>query len=153
MSNEDKIPDRIIADEHFFNDLFGNEFAIDYLTKLADIHQKSKLHPWTHNIILDTSFKLLLDGTKEQRKRAGTLLACMHPEQFWKADLYGSIITKSIDLASNPPFNVVILTGSNQEINYKENKHYTSNSISDAIKIKSGDVALNFIKEMHNLVS
>lgn len=138
---------RLFCDEHFLADLLKDKTRSDeYLKKLKEIHTHPLNYSWEHNYTLDTSFKSVLKSDKEFRK-AGVLLASMHPDPYWDAEgLHTSVIKRAIALADKPPFVVFILTSAEEAIKYNKNSHYEKYAgVRSAIFVKYGKSALDII--------
>mgnify|MGYP001610614282 CR=1 FL=1 len=141
---------RFVIDEHFIHSLMQDKsLAKKYLDKLKDIHTTSTLHPWSHNTILDSSFKNAINNNKDL---ASALLGAMHPVPFFDSEgLHTSVIKHSINVADKEPYSVCILTSSEHCENYAKNKHYADYvEIKSAISIEHGRSALELIDRIHD---
>lgn len=143
---------RLIIDEFFLDYLFKDiEKAKNYLKKLQVIHSNSEQYQWSHNIILDKSFKTAIGKIKEIR-RMGIILGTMHPVPFWDEEegLHTSVIKQAISMASKPPFKVYVLTNNDNCENYNKNKHYNHEILKEAILIQHGQNALDVIDRLYS---
>lgn len=143
-------PVRFIVDGHFIQDLLKDKLlATKIILKISEIHKNSKHYPMEHNLISDECFMEIIKGDKEVR-RAGVLLGAFHSEP-WpnfvsnETDMESKMIRWAINVATKKPYVIIILTSEAKLKDYQENKHYSNGKVKSAVKISSGQEALQII--------
>jgi hypothetical protein len=147
-------PVRFFIDEHFIKDIIGDkEKAAEIIQKLSKIHTTSEHYSFSHNLLLDESFK---NAIADKAIRGPALLGAMRPidcsDSVSETELDSKIIKYCINLSYQKPFNIIILTSEAKAKEYLKNEHYKKDhNIANAVKIYSGAIAVESIDLMFRI--
>jgi len=137
---------RIICDCSFIQWLLKQEDKHSLFSKL--MHIKSSSEHWRkyHNLLLLSEFKSNKILITMSGENIGAIFKiCEDPEFLLNyKDQKTKNLIFTIDLTDERPFKCYLLTSPENEIEYKQNKHY--NGIT-SVEIISGDKARNIIKD------
>ena len=151
---ESNFPVRFFIDENFIECILKDkETTIDIFKKLNYVHTKSIQYPFCHNIIFDESF---MSSIKDKQIRGQAILGVAHPittPDFLRGekDFYSKVIRYCISIGDKVPRKIYILTSEDKEKNYTTNPHYKDATVKQAIKIASGQSAIDLIDLVFNI--
>ena len=139
---------RFLIDEFFIADILKDKAkAIKIISKLSDIHKKSRYYPMEHNLIFDESFRASIS---DKKLRGAALLGAMHPTPYpdflaQEKDFPTKAVKYSINLANSHPWRIYILTSKEHADDYLKNTHYDNDGVKTSIRIAYGAEAENVI--------
>lgn len=148
-------PYRLLLDYEFVNEVVvGNFFSgtkkHDMLKRLMYIKATSSTNKGNHNIILEDQFsRLKKDKIMSEEELRRIVYPAAIPDRFNKI---GENLERNIVMAvmttNDPPWNCIILTSTQNEKDYKANKHFKN---MQDVRVASGDEAYNSIRLLFTL--